>query len=146
MSGKLPRTYAATVPFPTAVGPARTTSRLLGDAINSRSGLFEARDQRGDLVVAEATDATGLGDADLVHDLARPDPADPGHRLEQCRDLHLPDDVIVLAVSDHLRQRTLSVLQAVLDRCPLTTSDRRLRKGLRSEEHTSELQSLRHLV
>src|SRR5450631_470043 len=109
------------------------------------SGLLEEGYQSGNLVVAQPSDPAGLSDADLPHDLAGPDAADARHRLQQRRDLHLADDVVVLAVRDHLGQQALGVLEAILNCCPLTTSDCRLCKSigtlLRGELGKSHCQS-----
>src|SRR5262249_25446169 len=54
-------------------------------------------------------------DAEPLHDLARTYLADTRHGLKQRRDLHLANDVIVLALLEDRRQRGGSALEVVLD-------------------------------
>src|SRR5579859_167962 len=67
------------------------------------------------LVRSETTNTPGLGNAEPLHDLLCPHLADTRHRLEQCRDLHLADDVVRLAVLEYLGQRRRATLELVLD-------------------------------
>src|SRR4051812_27771481 len=106
------------VPFPTAVGPARTVSRrgpggTFASPRATRSAV-ETLDERGDLVGTQATDAPGLRDPDLFHDLAGPDLAHAGQGLQQCRHLDLADHLVGLPLLDHLGEGTLGVLEPVL--------------------------------
>src|SRR5690606_2827517 len=61
----VPRALRArtTVPLPTAVGPARTMSLLIG--FRSPALTFY---ESGDLVLTKAADAASVRDADLIHD------------------------------------------------------------------------------
>src|SRR6478609_2137287 len=117
---------ADTVPFPTAVGPARTVRRGAGDDSASPSaddadgsdGCAEMSakplDEGRGLVGTEAADTTCLGDPDLLHDRASLHLTHAGQRLEQRDDLELADHVVRLPALDDLLQRTLRVLQPVL--------------------------------
>src|SRR5689334_8109311 len=116
---------AATVPLPTAVGPASTVSRpgpgtppvssVVISPPNTGVSAAEALDQGGDLVRAQTSHATRLGDPDLFHDLLGADLADAGQGLEKCRHLHLADHLVGLTLADHLTERTLRVLESILD-------------------------------
>src|SRR3954447_16423207 len=107
---------ADTVPLPTAVGPASTVSRRRPTSMpsNTSRSAREALDERRYLVGTQATHASGLGDADLLHDLPGPDLSYSGQRLQQGGDLHLADDVISLAFFDDVAQGALGVLESVL--------------------------------
>lgn len=87
---------AATVPLPTAVGPASTTRReglsftVPAAGVRTyvehrkrpprafRSGLIETRQQLLLLVGAEPPDSAAVRDSDLVHDLGGPNSTDAG--------------------------------------------------------------------
>src|SRR6266704_6261715 len=66
------------------------------------------------LLVAEAAQAAAVRDLQLLHDLGRPDLADPGQRLEHGRDLELADDVIRLGPFKDRRERGLTRLELLL--------------------------------
>ena len=84
--------HAATVPLPTAVGPARTVSR---DAVSLRRTGSVARGElaleRGDLLGAEPAHPAALGDAEPLHHLPGADLAEArastaaGRRPASCR-------------------------------------------------------------
>src|SRR4051794_5931433 len=129
---------AATLPLPTAVGPASTTRRRLrsGPVMPrewfrdrrcapssttgrqahrwSRRSLCDRLEttvptsgaelllERGDLLGAQPADPAALGDADPLHGLLGADLAQAGHRLQQVDDAHLADDVVALALGEHL--------------------------------------------
>ena len=101
-SGWCRRTSAATVPLPTAVGPARTIRRERRGALTTRRGA-ELTLERGDLLDAQAAHAAALGDAEALHHLAGAHPAEAGHRLEQLDDAHLADDLVGLALRGRRR-------------------------------------------
>src|SRR5690606_8802363 len=94
---------------PFRAGPPRA------DGSAALLGAAELALQGGALVGAQAPDSARLGDVEPLHDLLGADLADAGERLQQSRDLHLADDVVGLAVGEHLRQGDAAVLQAVLD-------------------------------
>src|SRR3954468_7318640 len=103
---------AATLPLPTAVGPASTTSRRLRSGSVMPRGWFrettvpssgaELLLERGDLLGAEPADPAALGDAEPLHRLLGPDLAQARHRLQQVDDAHLADDLVALALGEHL--------------------------------------------
>src|SRR5688572_7796443 len=97
---------AATLPLPTAVGPASTVSRLRRSVTRSEL-FFECRDLLG----AEAAHPAALGDAQALHDLAGPDLAEARHRLQQVDDPHLADDLVGVALSKHVADRGAVVLE-----------------------------------
>src|SRR5690606_11235286 len=105
---------------------ARSADPLPRDGRTVSAAASELTLKRRDLVRAEATDPPVLGDADPLHDLAGTDLADARHRLEQRRDLHLADDVVLLAFLKHLGQSGAGVLQTVLDLSALAAGLRRL--------------------
>src|SRR5690625_385465 len=113
MSGWCSRTHAATVPLPTAVGPART----IRNACRSEPSLTirELGHERRDLVGAEPAYATALGDTDAFHQLAGFDLAEAGNRRPEVEDLHLADDLVALTLAQDLRQRCAGMLEAVLE-------------------------------
>src|SRR6478609_6984141 len=103
---------ADTVPFPTAVGPARTVRRGAGDDSASPSaddadgsdGCAEMSakplDEGRGLVGAEAADMTCLGDFDLLHDCVSFYFIYVGQRLEQRDDFEFVDYVVCLFALD----------------------------------------------
>src|SRR5690242_8249193 len=128
---------AATVPLPTAVGPASTVSRP-GTALicsvaesppNTPGSAAESLDQGGDLVGPETPHAARLGDPDLLHDLLGADLADAGKGLEEGRHLHLADHLVLLPFLDHLTEGALRVLESVLDLGSRAASLSRLHQG-----------------
>ena len=94
-SGKCWLKWVATLPLPTAVGPASTVS--LGVSV-------KLGHQRRSLLGAKSSDPARLRDLDLLHDLACPDLADARHRLDEVQDLHLADHFVGLPSLDHLTQ------------------------------------------
>ncbi len=73
-----------------------------------------------DLVGTQAPDPAGLGDGEPFHDLLGPDLPDARQGLEQSRDLHLADYVVLLALVHDLGERGSGVLEPVLDLGTLT--------------------------
>src|SRR3546814_14811185 len=80
---------AATVPLPTAVGPASTTRRA-GAGVPVTVGSLTASAPRAelglegrDLLDAEAANTAALSDAQPLHQLAGPDLAQAGPRLQK---------------------------------------------------------------
>src|SRR3546814_7223886 len=101
------------------------------------------------LLVAQATDATGVGDADLLHRAPGLHLADTGKGLDHGEDLHLADVIVAGRLVEELSQGQRTHLELLLDLSARSASLGRLGQGLlallggeRSEEHTSELQSL----
>src|SRR5690606_13781339 len=123
---------ADTVPFPTAVGPARTVRRAGPDRVDGEAGSAapsgacgvgsdgcaemsaKPLDEGRGLVGAEAADTTCLGDPDLLHDRPSLHLTHAGQRLQQRDDLELADHVVRLAALDDLLQGALGVLEPVL--------------------------------
>ena len=87
-----------------------------------RSGAAELTLKRGDLVGTEAAHAAALGDAESLHDLLGADLAHARERLEEGGDLHLADDVVLLALLDDLVKGGAGVLESILDLGPLPAS------------------------
>src|SRR5687768_9618950 len=128
MSGWSRRTQSATVPLPTAVGPARTTRRercsglgFWGDGGVGPSGTrlaspaaAELLQECLDLVGAQTTQPTAVGDADAIHDLLRADLADTRHGLQEVADPQLGDDLVGPGLLENLGERGSGVLEAVL--------------------------------
>src|SRR3954451_24744895 len=106
---------AATVPLPTAVGPASTVSRpgsgmplpgsLVASPPNTGESATEALDQGGDLIGAQTAHAPRFRDPDLFNDLLGADLADAGEGLEEGRHLHLPEHPNVLPPTSTLTDR-----------------------------------------
>src|SRR3954454_18659415 len=86
-SGWCSRMSAATLPLPTAVGPARTTRRLRDAGRVPASGT-ELLLECGDLFGAEPAAPAALGDPEPLHRLPGADLAEAGHRLQQVDDPH----------------------------------------------------------
>src|SRR6478735_2546755 len=124
---------ADTVPFPTAVGPARTVRRAGpgttgGDAgsVVSPAGTdgvgsdgcaemsAKPLDEGRGLVGTEAADTTCLGDPDLLHDRPSLHLTHAGQGLQQRDHLELADHVVRLPTLDDLLQGALGVLEPVL--------------------------------
>src|SRR4051794_40460557 len=130
---------AATVPLPTAVGPASTVSRpgsgitppssVVASPPNTGVSAAEALDQGGNLVGAQTSHTPRLGDPDLFHDLLRADLADTGEGLEENRPLQLADPLVGLPLADHLTERALRVLESILDLGSRAASLSRLHQG-----------------
>src|SRR4051794_19270975 len=113
---------AATVPLPTAVGPASTISRAPSrsrpvswfhpspvgtpasiSSVETRS-LGEFTLERRDLVGPEAAHPACFGDTGSLHDLLRAHLADAGDALQQGADPHLADHLVGPAFMQHLRR------------------------------------------
>src|SRR6478672_13759757 len=122
---------AATVPLPTAVGPARTTSRERVPVSGVRRSVTrgELALERGHLLGAEAADATALGDPQPFHHLAGAHLAQARHRLEQVDDAHLADDLVLLALAQDVDDGGAGVLEAVLHLGPFPTGGGGLVEG-----------------
>src|SRR5262245_54558700 len=114
MSGKCRRSSLTTVLLPTPEGPDSTVSRRPDPSSKSAPAVKFPLEGR-DLVVAEPAHAAALGDADPLHHLAGPDLAQPRHRLQQVEHLHLADDLVLLALTQHVGERGTGVLEPVLD-------------------------------
>src|SRR4051794_9091258 len=71
--------------------------------------------QGGDLVRTETANPAALGDAEPLHDLLGAHLPDAGKGFEQRGDLHLADDVVLLALLDDIVQGCAGVLEPVLD-------------------------------
>src|SRR5215218_7997593 len=103
-SGRAASSLATIEPLPTPDGPARTISLprrpdrwYPPPLVNARCLLLLAAElgEQGVLLLgAQATDPAGGGDVELLHDLAGPHLADPGHALEHAGDLHLADRLV----------------------------------------------------
>src|SRR5215217_6054043 len=102
-SGRAASSLATMAPFPTPDGPASTISLPRRPGCWSppppvNAGLLLLAAELGEqgvlLLGAEATDAARGGDVELLHDLAGPHLADPGHALEHAGDLHLADRLV----------------------------------------------------
>src|SRR5690606_31500242 len=115
--------YAATVPLPTAVGPARTVSLAGGfsgvgaSVVHSCtvSGFAELTLQRSHLVVSEASYPPSLGNPDTFHDLPGTNLAHAGHGAEQVDHPHLADHFIGVAPRVHdFTKGGAGVLEAIL--------------------------------
>ena len=78
-----------------------------------------SKDTRNRSIGSQAADASALGDAEALHHLARPHLAQTRHGLQQVDDPHLADDLVALAVVQHVDDRGAGVLQPVLDLGPL---------------------------
>src|SRR5689334_17376224 len=110
---------AATVPLPTAVGPARTTRRERPEeAAGPSVTTGELALERGHLLGPQASHAAALGDPEPLHDLAGADLAQARHRLQQVDDPHLADDLVALALPQDVGDGGAGVLEAVLDLRP----------------------------
>src|SRR5699024_9808367 len=105
--------YVLTVPFPTAVGPARTVSRLFTGPRWSHSGGF--LQQGGLLMHAQPFDPPCGGDADLRHlGFGTPIP-DAGQRPQQIEHTHLRQRLVVCGLLEHGGEIGLTVLQRRFD-------------------------------
>jgi hypothetical protein len=82
---------------------------------NSGSSAAELALQRRDLVGAKAPDTAALGDPESLHDLLGADLADARQGLQKGGDLHLADDVVLLALLDDLMEGSTGVLEPILD-------------------------------
>jgi hypothetical protein len=104
---------AATVPLPTAVGPARTVTALWPGTVDALG-----------LVGAETADLAGGRDTDLLHDLLGLDLAHAREGLEQGGDAEASDHLVVLGLLQHrgdlFATTTGGVLEAGLDGRALT--------------------------
>src|SRR4051812_5080849 len=118
----------ATDPLPTAVGPARTVSRERADR-GSSAALVKLALERGDLVGSETAHAPRLRDAETLHQVARPDLSQPRDRLQQVDDAHLADDVVVLALVEHVLDRGRRGPDPLFDGCALLADGGRLLEG-----------------
>src|SRR5439155_16018883 len=118
--GSRSRSSRTTVPFPTPEGPEMTNSLPRGGIAVLLVG--ELGEQRFALLRAESADAPARGDVELLHELASPDLADAGERLQDVGDLHLPDRVVALRED---------VLEVPLARLQLRLQLRSLAAGLR---------------
>ncbi|CDZ88366.1 hypothetical protein RHRU231_400008 [Rhodococcus ruber] len=137
-SGTRLRSRRTTVDFPTAEGPASTTSRPLrvveplsdtvcASATTGCSGVeVEPGEQRLALTVAQAAQAARRGDLEFGHDLLRLDLADLRQGLEQGGHLHLAEDLVVLGIGQDLLEVGAAALQAVLELSPGATGSSRL--------------------
>src|SRR5699024_4051214 len=133
-SGTRSRSRATTVDLPTAEGPAKTISRPLVAVASGGTppddGAFIRRsvdrevtplEQCTTLAVTETTQTTRRGDLQLGHDLLSLDLADLGQSLQQCRHLHLAEDLVGLGVLEHLLEIGASALQPLLELSPGAT-------------------------
>jgi len=82
---------------------------------NSGSSAAELALQRRDLVGAKSPDSAALGDTEPFHDLLGADLADARQGLQEGGDLHLADDVVLLALLDDLMEGSTGVLEPILD-------------------------------
>jgi hypothetical protein len=144
---------AATVPLPTAVGPARTVSRERADVVAGSATGAELALESSDLVGGQPADATALGDAQPLHHLAGADLAETGHRGEQVEHAHLADDLVLLPLGQDVDDRGPGVLEPVLDLGPLTAGRRGLLqvrlplfRGEFRQRHGEDLDNLDVLV
>ena len=115
-SGWFLRMSAATVPLPTAVGPASTVSRARCAGVAGTAGVAGSV-TRAELALEAAIwlaprprtrRLSEMGRT--LHQLARPDLAQAGHRLEQVDHAHLADDLVVLPLLEHVDDRGAGVL------------------------------------
>jgi hypothetical protein len=88
----------------------------------SGAGAAELALQGSDLVGPEATHAAALGDPESLHDLLGADLAHARQGLKKGGDLHLADDVVLLALLDDLVKGGAGVLESILDLGPLPAS------------------------
>src|SRR2546421_1566834 len=93
--------------------PRRRCSLLVCTLSDSLAGS-ELPKQCLALLVAQAAQAAAIGDLELLHDLGRPDLADPRQRLKHGRDLELADDIVRLGALKDRRQRGLARLELLL--------------------------------
>jgi hypothetical protein len=91
-------------------------------AQDSGAGAAELSLQGSDLVRTEAAYAAALGDPESLHDLLGADLAHARQGLEESGDLHLADDVVLLALLDDLVKGGAGVLESILDLGPLPAS------------------------
>ena len=106
------------VDLPTAEGPAKTTSRPFPFTFVTDCALSveaEALEQSAALTVTEAAQTAGLGDLELLHDLASLDLAHLRHCLEECGDLGLADDLVGLSLVQDLLEVGVSTLEGCLE-------------------------------
>src|SRR3712207_4380317 len=124
MSGCRRRTACTTLPLPTPEGPDSTvrrdaTGRSAAMSVESFAGsgvrAAELLDQSRTLLGTKAPDAPGRADLQPLHDLGGTDLAHAGECLEDGRDLHLADDLVVVGVGQDRLEAGPGVLQTLLD-------------------------------
>src|SRR5207249_4230343 len=67
--------------------------------------LRQALEESTALVLAQSMDPAGLADRQLVHQPAGLDLADTGQRLQHGHDLHLPDNLVAIALLERPAER-----------------------------------------
>src|ERR1700761_7228380 len=122
------RRHRTTLDLPTAEGPDSTTTRplpgprpALTGALGSagvqrcparlRAELFQ---QGLALTITEAAQTAGRGDLELGHDFLRLDLANLRQCFQQCRNLHLAQDLIALSVLQDLLEVGAATLESIL--------------------------------
>src|SRR5439155_18448248 len=91
--------------------------------------LRQALEESTALVLAQSMDPAGLADRQLVHQPAGLDLADTGQRLQHGHDLHLPDNLVAIALLEQLSERDRAHLQLLLQLRALPASGGGLLEG-----------------
>jgi len=81
----------------------------------SRSGLHEGFEERGTLLIAKTAESSAVSDANLFHQPAGLNLADPGKRLEDRENLGLSDDLVGGRQFKDLGERNRAHLEPVLE-------------------------------
>ncbi len=88
--------------------------------------------QRPALVNSQPPQPAGRGNAQLIHDGGRPDPADPGQGLEHLGDPHSGQGGVAVAGNDEISHGERSRLQLFLGLSPGGPCRCRLAQGVRA--------------